>query len=407
MSDARDDPIAVTGVGLVTALGTGADSVWRAWTAGESGFRALEPSDSRLAPGIDPSALPDVERAAFVRDFAPRDHIRQGLLRRMDWVSRMLVSSARQAHRDAGLDELEGEALERAAVVVGSTFGNQRETARYTRRVLDEGLGAGSPLLFPNLVLNAPAGYAAIELGFAGPNLTVSEHEASGEAALAAAVDLLRSNRCDVVVVGGVDEFGEIYLQALAERRLLHPAVGWSNPASRRSSGWLIPAEAGMALVLEGSERARRRNAHVYGVVEAALTVGSRAGAYDLPPPAAAAQALTEAVLPHGRVDGFIGLADGGEPRREIDRACLAALADRQGAPVQYATFREQSGESGSIGLLGVALAALALDRASFPDRGGAATPVRRIALVGAARSGALAPICLASGDLPPGSPVR
>ncbi|MBM4243708.1 MAG: hypothetical protein FJ148_07830 [Deltaproteobacteria bacterium] len=399
MSDPREDAIVITGIGLVTPLGTGADAVWHAWTNGDCGFRALEAGDSRLAQGIDPSDLPAVERAAFVRDFVPREHVRHGLLRRMDWVSRMLVAAARQAYRDAGCEAPDESERERAAIVVGSQFGNQRETARYTRRVLDAGIGAGSPMLFPNLVINAAAGYAAIELGFSGPNLTVSEHEASGEAAFVAALDLLLSGACDLAIVGGVDEFGEVYLQALAERRLLHPSVGWNKALTQRGAGWLIPAEGAAALVLERADRARRRGARVYGVVDEAVTVGSGAGPYDLPSPAAAARTLRACVLPQGRVDAYLGLADGGAPRRAIDHACREALAAAQGAPVRYATFREQCGDHGSIGMLGIALAALAVHCGAFPDRELSSARVRRLALLGAARSGVLAPISLSSTD--------
>ena len=260
------EAIVVTGVGLVTPLGTGTDSVREAWTRGDSGVRVLGEGDSRLARGIDPSPLPEIGCAGFVRDFQPRDHVQQGLLRRMDWCSRMLVSAARLAVRDAGWSETDETALARTAIVVGSQFGNQRETARYTRRLFEENLGAGSPLLFPNLVLNAPAGYAAIELGITGPNLTVSEHEASGEAALAAAHDLLVSGACDRAVVGGVDEFGEVYLSALAERRLLDPR---SEARPRRSSrGWIIPGEGAAVVLLEREELARRRRARPHAVLE-------------------------------------------------------------------------------------------------------------------------------------------
>lgn len=404
MSIPREDAIVVTGIGLVTPLGTGAEAVWRAWTGGESGVRGLAADDSRLAPGIDPCTLPEVERAAFVQGFVPREHVRHALLRRMDWVSRMLVASARQALHDAGCDQLAEDERERAAIVVGSQFGNQRETARYIRRVLDDGLGAGSPMLFPNLVLNASAGYAAIELGFSGPNLTVSEHEASGEAALGAARDLLLSRACDLAVVGGADEFGDVYLEALAERRLLHPSVGWRKDITRRRAGWMIPGEGAAALLLERADRARSRGARIYGVVEEALTVGSEAGPYDLPSPAAAARAVRTFVLPHGAVDAYVGLDDGGAARRAIDRACLEALAEGHDAPVGYASFREQTGDNGSIGMLGVALAALAVHHGTFPDRERGAVRARRIALVGAARGGALAAISLrsrADGDLP------
>jgi 3-oxoacyl-[acyl-carrier-protein] synthase II len=387
------EAIVVTGVGLVTPLGTGTESVWQAWTRGESGIRVLAEGDSRLTRGIDPSPLPEIGCAGFVRDFEPRDHVEHGSLRRMDWCSRMLVSAARLATRDAGWNETDETALARTAIVVGSQFGNQRETARYTRRLFEVNLGAGSPLLFPNLVLNAPAGYAAIELGITGPNLTVSEHEASGEAALAAARDLLASGACDRAVVGGVDEFGEVYLSALAERRLLDPR---SETRPRRSSrGWVVPGEGAAVILLERDDGARRRAAKPYAVLEDALIVGSHADPYRLPDPEAAARVLTE-VLGARAADGLVALEDGGAARRAIDVRCREALG-RISPRVALAGFRAQTGDWGSAGMLGVGLAALALRRGELPDAKGGTLPVHRIALVGAARSGVIAPAVLRS----------
>src|SRR5262249_9129189 len=155
----------ITGIGLVTPLGTGRAAVWSAFAAGSSGVRELAGGDSRLAAGIDPTPLPEAGRAGWVQGFVPRAHIASAHLRRMDWVSRMLVAATRLAFADAGLDPLDESLSESASLVVGSCFGNQRETATYLERLFTVGAAAGQPLLFPNLVLNAAAGYAAIELG--------------------------------------------------------------------------------------------------------------------------------------------------------------------------------------------------------------------------------------------------
>lgn len=386
------EPIVVTGIGLVTPLGTGAEAVRDAWLRGESGIRTLSPEDSRLARGIDPNPLPEVGRAGFVRDFRPRELIQQGLLRRMDWCSRMLVAAARQALAGTGEPALDEAARHRSAIVVGSQFGNQRETVRYTRRVLDEGLGAGSPLLFPNLVLNAPAGYAAIELGWTGPNLTVSNHEASGEAALAAAAELIASGACDRAIAGGVDEFGEIYLAALAQRRLLHPASYGFRPPSRR--GWIVPGEGAAALLLERRGHAEERGARIYAVLEHASTVGTAVDAHELPSPSAAALALRESLGAGDPIDAWIALSDGGPRRDAIDRACLEALEAASGTRLRCASFRAQTGDWGSAGAVGAALAAIALGCGELPGPP-AGEPPRRIALLGVGRGGALAPVCL------------
>ena len=65
-------------------------------------------------------------------------------------------------------------------------------------------------MLFPNLVLNAPASYAAMEVGCTGANLTVSQGETSGEQAIALGCDLIRAGRADIVLAGGGDELAEV-----------------------------------------------------------------------------------------------------------------------------------------------------------------------------------------------------
>jgi len=401
------EPIVVTGLGFVTPLGTGIEEVWSAFTEHRSGVRLLGEDDPRTARGVDPNPLPPSGRAGLVRGFQPRDHVKSPHLRRMDWFSRMVVAATAQAFSDTATSDLDDEARSRCAIVIGSRFGNQRETSRYLERVIRAGPCAGQPLLFPNLVLNAAAGYAAIELGLRGPNLTVSEHEASGEAAVANAMDLLRGGLADLVVVGGADEFGEVYLDALRERRLLDPESVPPGSPRRSTRGTMVPGEGAAALVLETASHARARGRAPYAAVACARSGALPAAPYGFPEPTAAAERLL-ALTGNGsgaplQVAGLIGGASGAAPRDAIDGALLEALRARQAEPVTYVRLDRLVGEWGGRGALAVALASLAIARGNLPalDPGSpeaaAAIAPGRILVPGAARGGVLVPVVVES----------
>jgi len=396
------DPIVITGVGAVSPLGTGGRAVWRAFAAGESGIRTLADDDERLERGVDVTPPPAAGRAGWVRGFRPREHILSPQLRRMDWCSRMLVASVRQAFDDAGALPLAEQLRPRTALVVGSCFGNQRETAVYLRRILSSGPAAGQPLLFPNLVLNATAGYAAIELDVQGPNLCVAEHEASGEAALATALDLLASGACDLVCAAGVDELGSIQLDALSDRRLLHPDAmpddrrAAALRAGRGAHGKVIPGEGAAALVLERAEHAAARGVTSYATLACARIGATAAPAYGFPrdPDAAAARLLELADVPGPAVSGVIGGASGLPGRDALDAAVLRLLERRGTEPVGYSPFKRLVGDFGAAGVLAAVLASLALDAGVLPGSPAQRDP-QRLLVAGAARGGVLVPIVL------------
>jgi 3-oxoacyl-[acyl-carrier-protein] synthase II len=403
----NDDSIVVTGIGAVSPLGIGAARVWSSFVARRSGIvdrTELDPERDKLFPPPERAG-----RAGYVRGFEPRELIRSPQLRRMDWCSRMAAAAARLAMADAGLLPLTHERSEDSAIVVGSCYGNQRETEQFLDRVFASGGSGAPPFIFPNLVLNAPAAYAAIELDVQGPNLTVSEHEASGEAALVAAIDLLRGGAASRVCAGGVDEFGSVYLEALRDRRILHPDSlprderGRAHAHARGVRGNVVPGEGSAMLVIERGASARARGARIYADIECARIGGTPAGTYGFARDVdVAAETLLGLVAGEDKViDGVIGGADGSAARDALDRAVLRAIAVRQTEPVTYAPFRRLTGEWGAVGALGVALAALALDAGHLPalplgeEPLAGSTGPKRILVVGTARSGVLAPVLL------------
>ena len=156
------EPVAVTGVGVVSALGHGAEAFWAGLLGGVSGLRPIRrfalPSGAPILGGeVPPIAVADVARSAIGR--------------RIDWVSLLALAACRLALEDAGLDPAR-LAPARTALGLGSAWGNLRETTVFLDRLFAR--GAGNPLLFPNLVFNAPLSYASIELGITGPTAMMS-----------------------------------------------------------------------------------------------------------------------------------------------------------------------------------------------------------------------------------------
>ncbi len=389
------EPIVVTGLGFVSPLGTGVEEVWTRWSQQQGGVRHLERDDPRLARGVDPVAMPEVGKAGFVRSFVPKDHIRSPHLRRMDWCSRMIVACATQAVADARLELDREEVQTRTALVAASAFGNQRETQKYMDRIFDRGPAAGQPILFPNLVLNAAGGYAAIELSIRGPNLCVSEHEATGELALATALDLLEGGLCDRVVVTGGDEISSVYLRALRERRLLAAESDPGPPRDDARRGGIVPGEGAAALVLERAADAQARGIPAYAVVSYAGIGSVDCGPYVAPDVNRAAREFLE-MIEHTRTKTAAAVFGGSSSTTANDAlncAFAESFAAKQPNRVSYVCMDPLVGDWPSRGVLVTALASLALRKRSAP--GIEHSPIDRIVVPGNGRSGVLAPVVL------------
>jgi len=385
-----NDPVVISGAGLITPLGTGASAVWAAIERGESGIRHLEDDDPRFARGVDPDKAPACRFGGFVQGFTPRELIQSNQLRRMDWLSRLLLGSARLAIQHANIEEEIASAPERTAIVAGSAFGAQRETQEYIDRLLSRGLGAGQPFLFPNLVLNAAAGWAAIEFDIQGPNITVSEHEASGETALVTAFDLLASGSVDRVLASGMDEFSQVLLHALEDRHLLDPrCLGKpEHKASGRRN--LIPGESGSTLVLERLSSARTRGHEPLAVLADAATMGTGSRAHQFTAPKAAAAAV-HGWLQNRDVDLLISSGACSAARDAVDQA----IGEAAGNPTQI-DLGAYVGETPSGGVLAAAIGALSCAAGHGPGTA-AVSPLSNVLISGVARGGLVAPLLLQS----------
>ena len=406
MKDSGEAIVAVTGVGVVSALGCGRERFWSTLGAGHSGIATLEGLSS-------PAPLPRL--AAQVRDFAPREFIASANLRRMGRVAKMVVAASRMALDDARIapTSLPPDSL---GVIIGSAIGEIGDSATYLEKVFARGPAAASPLLFPNLVLNGPASYVSMELGAMGVNFTVAQGEVSGEEAVLQGCRAIRAGRAQVVLAGGGDELSAIVAEACTRVRSLSGQRGgeeWCSPYDRARNG-IVLGEGAAILVLESLARARARGAAVLAVIEAEESFSVPAPLYDWPASAAAA---VDAIgrLARGGVDLVVGSANS-SPRLD---ACEIDLYSRLFRPAGDAgpavtSIKGAIGEFGAAGALSLAAASLALHEQAVPPlcnlrtpepaplrfaaRDGRSAELRRAMVTGFSRGGAGVAIVLGRG---------
>ena len=341
--------VAVTGIGVVSAFGHGVAPFWEGLVRGASALRSIARFPAGGALGGE---VPPLDTRAIVRT---------PIGRRIDWVSLMALAACRLALDDAGL-----AAGERTGLVLGSAFGNLGETTTFLDRLFDR--GAGNPLVFPSLVLNAPLSYASIELGIEGPTAMLSVQEASGEAAIATGADLVAEGGADVCLAGGTDELGAVLHQVLGESGVL--ASGAARPLDPAADG-AVPGEGAAVLVLEPVARARARGARVYARVVPhpgfAVPAPVHGWARDPAPLAARLAPLV------ADADVVFASASGDPGRDALEAAALA----RAGGALAVTAVRGALGDFGAAGALAAAAAALAVASDAIPPTVGVRLPAR------------------------------
>jgi 3-oxoacyl-[acyl-carrier-protein] synthase II len=248
---------AVTGLGLVTAAGVGAEAAWRGVTGpgAATGVRHQE----------ELSGLP-CDFMYTVDDLDAESVLGVPAMRMMDRFSQLAVIAAREAVADAGLDTAVWES-DRVAVVIGSAHGGLPFYDQQSTVLAEKGARRVSPKLAPMTTVNSAASSVCMDLGARGPSLSVSTACSSGTVAIGTALQLLRSGACDVVIAGGAESVRSRLLIASAcqmravSTRKDDPATA-CRPFDADRDGFVVGEGAGL-VVLERPEHAAARGARV------------------------------------------------------------------------------------------------------------------------------------------------
>jgi len=247
--------VVVTGLGATTPLGGDVASTWAALLAGKSGVRLLTEDWRELLP---------VHFAARVA-IEPADQMERVEMRRLDRSEQFALVASREAWKDAGSPDLDKERL---GVVIASGIGGVITLLDQFDNLNEKGARGVSPHTVPMLMPNGPAANVGLELqAKAGVHTPVSAC-ASGAEAIGYALEMIRNNRADVVVSGGVEAAihqlpmaGFAAMKALSTRNDAPERA--SRPYDANRDGFVL-GEGGGILILEEYEHAKARGAKIY-----------------------------------------------------------------------------------------------------------------------------------------------
>lgn len=275
--------VAITGLGVICALGKNTEEFWRNLADGHPGIRPVA--------GVDTSNL-RFHNGAEVPAYVPGqffDGSRQELL---DRFAQFAVIAAREALAKAAIS-ITPELAPRTAVIVGSSVGGQSSQDVGFQDLYQKGRPRVHPLTIPRAMMNAGASHICMEFGITGPAMTVSTACSSANHAIGQAFCMVRSGQADLAITGGSEApFSFGLLKAWEAMRVV--SADTCRPFSKDRSG-LVLGEGGAMLVLEPLDRARERGSTIYGEV---IGFGMSADAHHITQPAVSgpAQAMRSAI---------------------------------------------------------------------------------------------------------------
>ena len=268
--------VVVTGLGLITPLGTGMHKTWEGICKGTSGIDWISSFDSSDYP---------VQIAGEVKDFNPEDFIERKEIKKMDVFIQYALGAGTMAVEHAGLKVSEDNA-DRVGVIVGAGIGGINTMERYHSILLESGQRRISPFFIPMLIANLAAGHISMRFGARGPNSCVTTACAAGTHAIGDSFKIIQRGDADAMIAGGSESAitpltiaGFANMKALSTRNEAPQRA--SRPFDAERDGFVIAEGAGI-VVLEELESALKRGAKIYAEV---VGYGLTADAYHMTAP--------------------------------------------------------------------------------------------------------------------------
>ena len=272
----RKRRVVVTGLGLITPLGSGVEKTWNALCAGKSGIRRITK--------FDPSGHA-CQIAGEVADFDPADYIEKKEIKKMDTFIHYAVAASQMAVDDAGF-KVTPENADRVGVYIGSGIGGLPAIEAFHKVLLEKGPDRVSPFFIPMVIINLASGQVSMRLGARGPNSCAVTACATGNHCIGDAFRLIERGDADVMIAGGAEAaITPLCVAGFASARALSTRNDQperaSRPFDKERDGFVLGEGAGV-LVLEELELARRRGARIYAEI---VGYGMTADAYHITAP--------------------------------------------------------------------------------------------------------------------------
>jgi len=269
--------VVVTGLGVVSPLGIGADFFWKALVNGTSGVGRIT--------RFDPTGY-GCQIAAEVKGFDPLQWIDKKEVKKMDSFVQYALAAGLMAVEDAHLKVSDGR-QERVGVLVGTGMGGIIMLVEQYQVLLEKGPDRVSPFFIPGIIPNMASGRLSMHLGAKGPNSCVSTACATGNHAIGDSLRIIQRGEADVMLAGGTEAVistlciaGFNNAKALSTRN--DEPERASRPFDKKRDGFVM-GEGACVLVLEALDHALDRGAPIYAEV---VGYGMSGDAYHVTAPA-------------------------------------------------------------------------------------------------------------------------
>lgn len=287
--------VAVTGLGIVTSLGTDISTFWNHIIAGKSGVSLIEAFDTSDYP---------TKIAAEIKNWNPEAFgIDKKTARRMDRFVQFGAAASLMALQDSGLKLGENADPERTGVIVGSGIGGLGTWEEQHSLLLEKGPRRVSPFFIPMMIANMASGQISMLTGAKGPNSTAVTACATGTHSIGDSFKMIQRGDADVMICGGAEATirptglaGFCSMRAMSTRN--DEPERASRPFDIDRDGFVMGEGSGV-LILENMEHAIKRGAHIYAEV---IGYGMSGDAYDMvePDPDGASRCMNRAIKDAG-----------------------------------------------------------------------------------------------------------
>jgi 3-oxoacyl-[acyl-carrier-protein] synthase II len=286
--------VVVTGMGVVTSLGSDLTTLWNNLLAGKSGISQIEVFDtSEYTTKI----------AAEIKDFDPSVYIDKKDLRKMDRFVQFGVAASKMAVEDAGLVIGENADPEKVGVVVGSGIGGLGTWEDQHTILMNKGPRRVSPFFIPMMIANMASGQISMITGAKGPNTAAVSACATGTHSIGDSFKMIQRGDADVMICGGAEAtIRPIGMAGFCAMRAMSTRNDEPEKASRPfdvDRDGFVMGEGSGVMILESLEHAKARGARIYAEV---IGYGMSGDAYDMvePDPEGAARSMNKAIKDAG-----------------------------------------------------------------------------------------------------------
>jgi len=286
--------VAVTGLGVISALGGNSGEFWQALQAGRSGIAPIQAVDR---------ALLRFTNGAEVQNYSPAQYFDEKEVGLLDRFAQFGALAARQAIAQAGVQWTQ-QLRESTAIITGSCAGGQTTEDEGFVNLYRNNIPRVNPFTIPRTMENAAASRISLETGVVGPTYTISTACSSSSHAIGQAFWMVRNGAAAMAIAGGSEAvFSLGFLKAWEAMRVVSPDT--CRPFSKDRRG-LILGEGAAMLVLEPMDAARARGAPVIGEI---VGLGMSSDAFHITQPSGdgAARAMRAAISDAGVDPAQIG----------------------------------------------------------------------------------------------------